>query len=359
MRKLAAILAFVLLAGCWEREARHGGGDPVLPVRPAPVAPFRMGRPDAVLLITGGGCGMMEACNCRGRMPGGLARRSGLVQSYRSAFHATFCLDGGDAFWVDPQDVRNQFVVRGYEQIGYDAMVLGDQEWAASNAYLRRLLRADSTPYLSSTVAPADEQDALPLVRQVVRQLGRLRLAVISDVRKDAFMFLPAARLECLRFASGRQLAERAAALKAQGCVVVVVSHMGDDLVQRTAEEIPADIIVRSHTARSSDRVETIGGRPTVSVGGAEHVGVLAIRAGAEGQAEELEYRLELVDDRWPSDPPCGRPSIPNARRASATFRPTRAASAMPRSLRPGGGRGTPARTPRWSRPGGRGIPTA
>ncbi|HOF19468.1 MAG TPA: hypothetical protein PK082_11205, partial [Phycisphaerae bacterium] len=58
---LAAMVAMAL-AGC-DRTGEHGA--PPSPPSAASVAPFDF-PPDAVLLVTCGSDGMLEACNCAG-----------------------------------------------------------------------------------------------------------------------------------------------------------------------------------------------------------------------------------------------------------------------------------------------------
>jgi len=266
---------------------------------PAAVAvkPFRIPRPDLVLLITGGTNGMMEVCNCTGPMPGGLARRSGLVLSYRAAFDNTFLIDTGDMFWVEPEDLRNEFVLKGYARIGYDAVVLGDQEWAAKADPLRRLAAAGDLTCLATTVT----MDGAEFPRVVRRRRNGLKLAVVSDVRRDAFRFVPSERKAKLSLAEPSRLAERIRRLKEAGCVVVVVAHMEESALEAAVSSYDADLILRGHTSRSDPRLRRIAGRPVVKVGGFETVGVVAIKA-AEGKIVDLDYRVEVVDTSWPLD---------------------------------------------------------
>jgi len=265
---------------------------------PAAVAvrPFRIPRPDLVLLITGGTNGMMEVCNCAGPMPGGLARRSGLVLSYRAAFDHTFLIDTGDVFWVEPEDLRNEFVLKGYARIGYDAVVLGDQEWAARADRLRELAAGETT-CLATTVTV----EGAEFPRVVTRRTNGLKLAVVSDVRTDAFRFVAAERKAKLSFTDPSRLVERIRRLNEAGCVVVVVAHMEESALEAAVSSYDADLILRGHTSRSDPDVRRIAGTPVLKVGGFETVGVVAIRA-AGGKILDLDYRVEAVDTSWPLD---------------------------------------------------------
>jgi hypothetical protein len=308
-----------LLAGCPGDGGFLGHVSSQVPPAPVQVRPFRF-DPDLVLLITGGCNGMMEVCNCAGPMPGGLARRSGLVLSYRAAMPNTFVLDSGDAFWIIGDDVRNEFVLHGYRQIGYDALVLGDQEWSASPERLRKLLSPGDMACLSSTVDFAPATPDGPIRRVLTRQWGgagltsalpttpapaTVKLAVLSDLPRRSLLFFPDEKLKTMAFPDPNELASQAAQLRRQGYLLAVVCHGDDDAMNATARTIPADLYIRGHTMKPSDKVFLLAGRPAVKAGGAEYVGVLALKLGADGataRITDLDFRLELVDTRWPLD---------------------------------------------------------
>lgn len=286
----------IAVAGCRPAApgASHGQAAPPAEV---PVRPFRIAAPDVVLLVTGGTNGMLEVCNCAGPMPGGLARRSGLVRSYRAAFRETFLIDTGDAFWVDPADLRNEFVLKGYAQIGYDAVVLGDQEWAAEGERIKRILAANDLAYLSSTV----KTPGLTLRDVVTRRWPRGSVAFVSNVPREAFRFVPPQRVEPLSFAKPGGLAERIRRLKEGGSVVVMVAHAAEADLPAMVRACRPDLVLRGHTARTDEGVRRIEGTPVVKVGGSQTVGVVAMKLDGARLAD-LEYRVEVVDTTWPLD---------------------------------------------------------
>jgi len=298
---LALMAAMALPAFGCESISGRGHGRQYGPPSPVSVRPFKFGRPDVVLLITGGTNGQMELCNCAGPMPGSLSRRGGLIRSYRAAFDHTFVLDTGDVFWILPGDVLNEFILKACREVGYDAVALGDQEWAEPRDRLRAILEPGPMKYLSSTVAPADEAAGLPLASAVKCELGNIRLAILSDVRKEALMFFPDDKLRTLRFAATADLARQAAELKGQGFVVIAVSHGDQKSAETTAETIPADLVIRGHTRQTELKLLIAAGKPMVKVGGWEYVGVVGLKV-ADGRITDIEYRAELVEDRWPAD---------------------------------------------------------
>jgi hypothetical protein len=288
----------VAMAGCSQppvHARRHA------PPAPADVADFALGEPDAVLLITGGTNASMELCNCTGPMPGGLARRSGLLRSYRHAFDDVLAFDAGDATWIEPADVRNEYILRGYRRVGYDVLCLGDQEWAFPAPRLDRILQDAGLTCLSTTVQPIGKPN-WP-VREVVRlDTRRARLAMVTNLQRRWLLFFPPERLDELRFVPTDLLAERCHALRTEGRTVVLVCHGDDKALDETLEACRPDLAVRGHTSRTVKDLYEVQGVPVVRVGSGDYVGALAMTTDDDGRIEALEYRAELVADRWPVD---------------------------------------------------------
>lgn len=310
-----ALLAAIVPAGCRKESSGSSGQNAAAPSSrpcslpascPAPqpilagVEPFGF-EPDLVLLITGGTGGRLEVCNCAGPMAGGLARRSGLVRSYRAAFDRVFLLDSGDCFHVDAADLRNEYLLKGYQQIGYDAVTLGDAEWAAGPQTLGRILR-DGACYLSTTVRPAGGE--LPAVTRVARrQWPAVKLAVLSYADDEAFRFVDASARQTLRIGELREAVYAADDLRQAGWTVVLVAHAPEAGLEQAVARVGADLVVAGHTARSESQLLKLSGKPVVKVGGGEYVGVLALKLKG-ARVDRLEYRLEVVDERWPLDRP-------------------------------------------------------
>jgi hypothetical protein len=300
MRSASIILALSCLGFIGCDDGSHGRPLPPAP-DPIDVPPFAMGAPDAVLLVTGSTHAMMEVCNCSGPMPGGLARRSGLVISYRKQF-AGRCLliDTGDVFGIRPEDVRNRYVLKGYRQMGYDAVALADQEWAASSDLLAEVLVPGETAWLSTTITLTGED--LPLAKVVRRQFAQNRVAVISDIRPDAFLFFDQERRDELAFMPADALKKLIDDLQAENHAVIAVVHGSDEDIAAAAERLDVDVILRGHIEKSAETLGEVHGTPVVKVGGSEHVGVLALRLSPDGEVTAAEYRLEVVNDSWPLD---------------------------------------------------------
>jgi len=302
---LLAAAGWLLAAGC---DAPSGEAPSSQPAAPAavPVRPFPLGEPDAVLLFTGGTDGMLEVCDCVTTAPGGLSARSGLAISYRAAFPRVLLLDIGDALvgtdtmlGTEPPGLRNRMVLEGYRSLEYDAMVLAAREWELPFDELARLLEGGTTVFLSTTIDPAGGPE-LPLRRALLRQWGAVRVAVVSCIRPEDLPWLPRERTEHLRFDPARA-AELAESFKREGYVVVAVVYGDEAAVEQAVAAVPADLFVRGWTAVTEERASRVAGKWVLKVGGAEAVGVAAIKV-SEGRIVDLSYRREILGSDWPID---------------------------------------------------------
>ena len=301
--RCASLILLLLAFGC-ERPCPPPASQPASrpahaqdkPLEPVAVRPFALGEPELVLLITGATLGRMEVCNCSGPMPGGLSRRSGLFASYRQAHRAVAAIDTGDAFWLNPQDLRNRYMLPAYQLLDYHAVVLGDHEWRARQQ-LGDMLRAAPVKCLSTNV----RAEGLDLPSAAVIPAGARKLAVLSFVGPGALSFMPEEERAQLTILDVARVDEQAAGLKAEGCAVLLVAHVDEWELAGLKSLRNVDIIIRGHTSQSEDKPERLGAMPVIRVGSPEFVGVLALKLG-DGRIAAWEYRAEIVDTSWPLD---------------------------------------------------------
>lgn len=270
------------------------------PPKPAPVKPFAMGRPNAVLLITGGTHGRLETCDCLKPVPGGLGRRSGLFASYRAAFGNVTTLDTGDFFWIDADGIRNRYVLDGYRLAGYDVLCAGDHELMARRTLLPAELRQNGLRLLATNLDGISSWPAgggRLLESAAIARGGAL--AIVSYLGPGTLAFVPEAQRD-LKLAGVDRLARMIQDLRRQGRAVVLVAHAEQDELGPLAP-LGADLIVQAHTTRSDADVLKLGSTPMVRVGGGDQVGVLALRLG-RGRIAQMEFRLEPIITDWPED---------------------------------------------------------
>lgn len=298
---LCLAAACLLWAGCDRRETAGPEASTTSDAGVVDVPLFDFG-PDVVLLVTGGGNGTLEICDCEEPPPAGLARRSGLVASYRKTFTNVLLIDAGDFMRMENDRPRNAAVMRGYAMLGYDALALGEHECLPAPAELERLLRESGAQAVRGNVASAPGQPALPGSPSAALRAGSGQVALLAYVSQDAFMFTPADRKAQLAVGGVDGLAAAADQARKAGQTVVLIAHCSEQEAAAVAAQVPADFVVIGHTTRSWEQSQALGQVPAVKVGGGAYVGAIALKLGEDGRVEQFAYRLELVDERWPAD---------------------------------------------------------
>ncbi len=81
------------------------------------------------------------------------------------------------------------------------------------------------------------------------------------------------------------------------------MGHCCDEDIQQLAGKCRPDLIVHGHTSQTSPKLLHAGpnNTPVVKAGGPDWVGAAAIKLLPAGGID-VEYRAELVDERWPLD---------------------------------------------------------
>ena len=184
---------------------------------------------------------------------GGIARRATLAARIRAeqAKHGTptWLVDAGDYTDGTPFSVeyRGEADVAAMNAAHYDLGTLGNHEFNADAAQLRKLVAASHYQLVCANVI--DRVSGRPLVAPyVVQTVGPVRVGIFGLTTHDAATY-PAA-VEAFDFVGEVESARRTvAALRPQADIIVLVSHAGEPMDQRLAEQVPdIDVIVGGHS---------------------------------------------------------------------------------------------------------------
>ncbi len=170
---LAVIISFVL-ALVLTPYIFYASRDPIAQIDQSPVSP-----PDAITIFyTCDTRGHISPCNCTAGVAGGLARRKTFVSQQRS----------GDALLVDAGNLTAggrlwellelDYILRGYMEIGYDAVNAGKREAGLPAATLKEL-NAKYPFFVSANVHDANG-DLIFLAYRVITLKSGYRAAVIG-----------------------------------------------------------------------------------------------------------------------------------------------------------------------------------
>ena len=231
-----------------------------------------------------------------------MARRATVLKQERARNPNLLLLDAGDTLFGQPlaNETQGRIVVDAMNLLGYAAMTVGEADLQqAGLAALRQ--RADEArfPFLGANLSGSLPVKPYVLVTVGGTQIGVLGLANAGVARLDVPGGTIAASdpVEAAR----RLLPE----LRAMANVVVVLSHLGVDMDQRLAREVPGiTVIVGGHDKRFIQSPITVDKTIIVQVGyNGEGLGLLRLQVDSRGNVTSFQGEVVLLSSAVPDDP--------------------------------------------------------
>ena len=218
------------------------------------------------ILYTGETHAALHPCDCPVEPYGGIARRATVVRQERELDPSLMLLDAGGAFAGSMFDEftrgeerdreRTKAYLEAMRHLGYTAMAAGDEEFHYGAEFL--LKQATQQPILSANAIGNGVGQERPLLAPyLLHTINEVRFAIIGLTTPEA----ERTSMEEVRFADPittcRKLTEQ---LSTQADVLVVLSHLGEDLSRQLVNEVPGiDILINAHRKHSREASELIG----------------------------------------------------------------------------------------------------
>jgi hypothetical protein len=266
-----------------------------------------------VLLFSTDNQGVLAACGCPSNPRGGFAKRQGLIEQYRRTRPNVLVVDAGDLMPDHPHAVKVKYLAIAAGRARYDAIGLGDQEFAVGVPALQQLAREHQLPFLCANVR--DEAGSLVFPPHVIREVPRptpgappWRIGIFSVIADEVYGFPPLEWRKGLKVeppidAARREVKELA------GCdLVVALSHQSILDTRRLAADVPGiHVIVSGHDPIMLKKPERAGDAVIVSTGEAGCIlGALSVGRGADGRPAFRQDLTELTarvpDAQWVMD---------------------------------------------------------
>jgi 2',3'-cyclic-nucleotide 2'-phosphodiesterase (5'-nucleotidase family) len=200
---------------------------------------------------------------------------------------------------------KGQVIVEAMNQIGYDAMTLGEQELRLGATVLRERIKEAQFPIISANVI-ISETGQLLVQPYVIREIGGLRVAIVGLTEPLDALPKVSGDKETLAVRDpiqfGLPYLEKAAK---ESDVLIVLSHMGRALDEALAGQVPAiDFIVggRDRTLLHPARVYQNGPLAAQASIEGEVFGVAELTLDRGGVVARFSARLEALQDNYADD---------------------------------------------------------
>ncbi len=268
------------------------------------VVPQLLAQTAITVLFTNNTNGIAEICDC-GTVPlGGLARRKSFFESVQKRTSAVLKLDAGDfldAFGFNAK--KDELVIQLYRELGYDAVNIGDQEFANGSEFIRQQLLRSELPLISANLGSG--ANPLSVESRVVITRQNLRIGVVGYLPWSSFLyFSDKTKLPVKPYGDGLdQLQKSVDDLRPQVDLLIVLSQAGfENDVEWTEKIHGVDVVIGGHSQTELTAPYRQAETVIVQAGsGGTHVGKLDLVLRNK-QWTVSDYRLVPLDSTIPED---------------------------------------------------------
>jgi len=227
------------------------------------------------------------------------------VKQEREASEDVLLLDGGNTLFGNrlAQETQGRVIVEAMNLLGYDAMVLGDQDFRLGLDVLRQRMEEAEFPILSANVVMAGT-DQLFAAPYVIKEIGDHKAAIIGLTNQEAANATGGAivvrnPLEALQ--------DYMAQVSEEADVIIVLSHLGTVMDLQLAGEVQGiDLIVGGQSRDVLD--PPLWDEPSSTVIAqvgyqGRWIGVVRLDIVSQGKVAGHEGQVVVLDDEFADDP--------------------------------------------------------
>jgi hypothetical protein len=259
----------------------------------------------------------IEPCGCEGTPYGGLAKRATYIRTRVAADEHAIIVDAGDflAETQESDDTKCEFLVRGLDAIGIDAMNLGEKDFSRGQAFLRHLQEDLGAPLISSNIVYRDTRELFATPYKVIHfaqhrflgfRWGGVSVGIFGLLSNEFPPRVlragdrPLAVLD--PWETARAMAEE---LRPRCDLLICLAHLGYDQAERLAGECPQiDVIVSGHGRLRMDGSRRMGRTVLVhSRTEGKFVADLALTMNDEGEIVHSQAIQLPLDEEYEDDP--------------------------------------------------------
>ncbi len=215
-------------------------------------------------------------------------------------------LDGGNTLFGNQplvQQTQGQAIVEAMNLLGYDAMVLGDQDFRLGLDVLRQRMEEAEFPILSANVVMAGT-DQLFAAPYVIKEIGDHKAAIIGLTNQEAASVAGGTivvldPLEALDDLMGE--------VSEEADVVIVLSHLGTVMDLQLAGEVQGiDLVVGGMSRDVLDPPVWIEASGTVIAQAGyqgQRIGVVSLETDSQGKVAGHEGQVVVLTKEFADDP--------------------------------------------------------
>ena len=266
----------------------------------APPTPAR----SITILYSSNTNGIIRSCRCPGNLFGSLPQWAKVINDIRKKGRPVLLVDPGGLFPPKDDKLKAEYVLRCYAVMDYDAIGIGQTEFACGAPYLGEMMEESELPFTSANIVAGKGGPHIAPPKRILDVSG-IKVAVISIVAPKTFGSLKGGCPDGIALLDPReQLKKHIAEVQEQVDLIVVLSHQGLAEDKATAMWVGGiDVIVGGHSGDVLRDPVKVGRTLIVQAGkNAEYIGALDLTLDQEGGIVRYKNEITPLTAQIPND---------------------------------------------------------
>lgn len=231
-----------------------------------------------------------------------------MINEIRASHRNVLVVDCGDTFDAakNVPKLRAETVLKGMDQMGYDALNLGERELSLGIDFLAAVIKDLKFPIISANIATGKKEYSSVIRPYVIKKIGSVRVGITGGLPE--VLLTPNSQKEGDIQAKNTVDALKAILpdMKKQSDIIIFMSHFGDDGTQNLLlhHQISGiDIVIAGHGRNMIETPKVVGGAILLqnSMGG-EYLGKLVLKLGKNHGIAEWHNEIIALTDKVPED---------------------------------------------------------
>jgi 5'-nucleotidase len=237
-----------------------------------------------------------------------LARRATTIGEERKAHDHVLLLDAGSSVlggWERDYEPKAKLMVGAMNRMGYNALTIGKGELRLGSKQLLNIMALSDFPFLSANLTRGTGG---PLLGQpyTLLQIDRHGVGVIGVTASEATDIHQLEDGEVGVLEPIESVRQQVAALGDQAEVIIVLSHLGMELDQQLAQQVPGiDLIVGGGAGSTPEEPLQVLPTDTVVVQAGkrgEWLGIIDLELDQRGRIVSYGGRSQVLEESIPED---------------------------------------------------------
>ncbi len=219
--------------------------------------------------------GIIDACQCAADPKGGLVKRGYAVAQLKTKYPGAVLLESGDFCSYYPDTMLTKYIMKAYRHIGYTAVGIGDQEFAAGVNTFHQYI--NELPFVSANLYYSSGGRWLSPKKNITVTIGTMKIGITAIIDNDAFKYYPNDIIAKIKITDITEALKKEIAAMEKMDFIVLLSHCGFEKDKELAAQFPQiGLIVGGHSQTLIKKPVKIGNTFIVQAGAnGARIGVL------------------------------------------------------------------------------------